>query len=179
ADYHVEMQYEHEQSDRFSFRQPIDCLGETKNGLFRKLARKGSWNQYHLDEARIRQIDLFEEDSMVLELEGWCALTDRDMAEYERALMLIGQDGTAEQLEIFDKLRPDAAEILPEQPHGALCGFVVRIRAQDIQDGEYQVGYLFCPRSGGRSLVQYGERLILESTPELQDRTASIVREKE
>ncbi|MDE6742878.1 MAG: glycosyltransferase [Lachnospiraceae bacterium] len=179
ADYHVEMQYEHEQSDRFSFRQPIDCLGETKNGLFRKLARKGSWNQYHLDEARIRQTDLFEEDSMVLELEGWCALTDRDMAEYERALMLIGQDGMAEQLEIFDKLRPDAAEILSEQPHGALCGFVVRIRVQDIQDGEYQVGYLFCPRSGGRPLVQYGERLILGSTPELQSRTASIVRKKE
>lgn len=179
ADYHVETQYEHEQSDRFSHRQPIDCLEETKNSLFRKLSRKGSWNQYHLDEARIRQTDLFEEDSMVLELEGWCALTDRDMAEYERSLMLIGQDGMAEQLEIFDKLRPDAAETLKEQPHGALCGFVVRIRVQDMQDGEYQVGYLFCPRSGGRPLVQYGEKLILKSTPELKSRTASIVREKE
>lgn len=179
ADYHVEMQYEHEQSDRFSLRQPVDCPGETRNSLFRKLARKGSWNQYHLDEVRIRQADLFEEDSKVLELEGWCALTDRDMAEYERALILIGQDGMAEQLEMFDKLRPDAAETLPEQPHGALCGFVVRIREQDIQDGEYQVGYLFRPRAGGRPLVQYGERLILGSTPELQSRTASIVREKE
>lgn len=179
ADYHVEMQYEHEQSDRFSLRQSIDCLGETKNSLFRRLARKGSWNRYHLDEALIRQADLFEEDSMVLELEGWCALTDRDMAEYERALILIGQDGMAEQLEMFGKLRPDAAETLPEQPHGALCGFVVRVREQDIQDGEYQVGYLFRPRAGGRPLVQYGERLILESTPELQGRTASIVREKE
>lgn len=179
ADYHVETQYEHERSDRFSHRQPIDCFGETKNSLFRKLARKGSWNQYHLDEVRIRQTDLFEEDSMVLELEGWCALTDRDMAEYERSLMLIGQDGMAEQLEIFDKLRPDAAETLKEQPHGALCGFVVRIREQDIQDGEYQVGYLFRPRAGGRPLVQYGEKLILKSTPELQGRIASIVREKE
>lgn len=179
ADYHVEMQYEHEQSDRFSLRQPVACPGETKNSLLRKLARKGSWNQYHLDEARIRQTDLFEEDSKVLELEGWCALTDRDMAEYERTLMLIGQDGMAEQLEMFDKLRPDAAETLSEQPHGALCGFVVRIREQDIQDGEYQVGYLFRHRAGGRPLVQYGERLILGSTPELQSRTASIVREKE
>lgn len=179
ADYHVEIQYEHEQGDRFSLRQPVDCPGETKNSLFRKLARKGSWNQYHLDEARIRQTDLFAEDSRVLELDGWCALTDRDMAEYERALILIGQDGMAEQLEMFDKLRPDAAEILPEQPHGALCGFVVRIRERDIQDGEYQVGYLFRPRAGGRPLVQYGERLILESTSELQGRTASIVREKE
>lgn len=179
ADYHVEMQYEHEQSDRFSHRQLIDCLGETKNSLYRKLARKGSWNQYHLDEARIRQTDLFEEDSTVLELEGWCALTDRDMAEYERALMLIGQDGMAEQLEMLDKLRPDAADTLPGQPHGTLCGFVVRVREQDIQDGEYQVGYLFRPRAGGRPLVQYGERLILGSTPELQGRTVSIVREKE
>ena len=179
ADYHVEMQYEYEQSDRFSLRQPIDCFRETKNSLFRKLARKGSWNQYHLDEARIRQTDLFEEDSMVLELEGWCALTDRDMAEYERSLILIGKDGMAEQLEIFVKLRPDAAETLKEQPHGALCGFVVRIRVQDIRDGEYQVGYLFRPRAGGRPLVQYGEKLILKSTPELKGRTVSIVREKE
>lgn len=179
ADYHIEMQYEYEQSDRFSRRQPIDCPGETKNSLFRTLARKGAWNRYHLDEAHIRQTDLFEEDSMVLELEGWCALTDRDMAKYERAVMLIGQDGMAEQLEIFDKLRPDAAETLPEQPHGALCGFVVRLRAQEIHDGEYQVGYLFRPKAGGRPLVQYGEKLILESTPKLQGRTASIVRKEE
>lgn len=178
ADYHVETQYEYEQSDRFSLRQPIDCLRETKNSLFRKLARKGSWNQYHLDEARIRQTDLFEEDSMVLELEGWCALTDRDMAEYERSLLLIRQDGTAEQLEIFDKLRPDAAETLPEQPHGALCGFVARLGAQELQDGEYRVGYLFRPRAGGRPLVQYGEKLILKSTPELKGRIVSIVRER-
>lgn len=177
ADYHVEMQYEHEQNDRFSHRQPVGCLEETKNSLFRKLARKGAWNRYHLDEARLRQTDLLEEDSTVLELEGWCALTDRDMAEYERALILVGQNGMAEQLEIFDKLRPDAAETLPKQPHGALCGFVVRIRAQEIQDGEYQVGYLFRPRAGGRPLVQYGERLILERTPKWQGRTASIIRE--
>lgn len=179
ADYHVEMQYEYERGDRFSRRQSMERLEETKNGLLRRLARKGPWSQYHLDDARIRQTDLFEEESKVWELEGWCALTDRDMAEYERALMLTGQDGTAERLEILDKLRPDAAKTLPEQPHGALCGFVVRVRAEDLPDGEYQVGYLFYPRAGGRPLVKYGERLILKSEPKRQDRSAFIVREKE
>lgn len=179
ADYHVEVQYEHEQGGRFSRREPAERPGETKNGLLRKLARKGSWNRYHLDEARIRQTDLFDEDSKVFELEGWCALTDRDMAEYERALLLAGQDGAAVRLEMFDKLRPDAAKTLPGQPHGALCGFVVRVGAQELLDGEYQVGYLFYPRAGGRPLVQYGERLILKSAQERQNRTATIVREKE
>lgn len=179
ADYHVEVQYEYEQGGRFSRREPAERPGETKNGLLRKLARKGSWNRYHLDEARIRQTDLFDEDSKVFELEGWCALTDRDMAEYERALLLVGQDGAAVRLEMFDKLRPDAAKTLPGQPHGALCGFVVRVGAQELRDGEYRVGYLFYPRAGGRPLVQYGERLILKSAQALQDRTATIVREKE
>ena len=171
ADYHVEMQYEHEQSDRYSREQPMDCPKETKTSLFRKLAGKGSWNRYHLDEARVRQTDLLREDSKALELEGWCALTDWDMAEYERALMLIGQDGTARRYEMLDKLRPDVAGTLPKQPHGALCGFVVRIRVQDLQAGEYQVGYLYEHRAGKSPLVQYGERLILAGA---SDETVSI-----
>lgn len=179
ADYHVEIQYEYEQGDKFSRSQPIDAFENTKNGLFRKIARKGPWCRYHLDEVRIRQTDLFAEDSKVLELEGWCALTDRDMAEYERALMLVGQDKTAKRVEIFDKLRPDAAQTLPEQPHGALCGFVARLKPQELQDGEYQVGYLFYPRKGGRPLVQYGERFVLKGAPGQQDRTVLIVGEKE
>lgn len=178
ADYHVEIQYEYEQGDRFSRSQPIDAPENTKNGLLRKIARKGPWCLYHLDDVRIRQTDLFVEDSEVLELEGWCALTDRDMAEYERALMLIGQDKTAKRLEIFDKLRPDAAQTLPKQPHGALCGFVARLKPRELQDGEYQVVYLFYPRTGGRPLVQYGERFVLKSAPGRQERTALIVGEK-
>lgn len=178
ADYHVELQYEYERGDTFSRRQPAERFEETKNSLFRRLARKGAWNRYHLDEVRIRQTDVFDEKSRVLELEGWCALTDRDMAEYKRELMLMGQDGMTERLEIFDKLRPDAAHTLPEQAHGALCGFVARLRPQELQDGEYQVGYLYWPRAGGMPLVQYGERLILKSTAGPQTKTASVVRDE-
>ncbi len=178
ADYHVELQYEYERGDTFSRRQPTERLEETKNSLFRRLARKGAWNRYHLDEVRIRQTDVFDEGSRVLELEGWCALTDRDMAEYKREIMLMGQDGMTERLEIFDKLRPDAAHTLPGQAHGALCGFVARLRPQELQDGEYQVGYLFWPRTGGIPLVQYGERLILKSTAGPQTKTASVIRDE-
>lgn len=161
GDYHVEYQYEYECSSRYSKCETIEPIKETPKSIQRRLLRKGPRMLYHMDDVRIRQTDLLDEDSKVLELEGWCALTDKDMTEYHRALLLVGQDNTAWKLEMLDKLRPDTAEILAEQPHGALCGYVVRVKEGVIPSGKYKAGYLFIPKGNGKMLVKYDENMIM------------------
>lgn len=157
GDYHVEYQYAYECGSRYSQCEKTETVKETKKSILRKLLHKGPLMLYHMDDIRIRQTDLPDEDSKVLELEGWCALTDKDMTEYHRALLLVGEDNTAWKLEMLDKLRPDTSEILAGQPHGALCGFVVRVKEGVIPSGEYKVGYLFTPKDGRKDILEYGE----------------------
>ena len=160
GDYHVEYQYEHECGSRYSRCERTESVKETKKSILRRFLRKGPMMFYHMDDVRIRQTDLLDEDSKVLELEGWCALTDKDMTGYHRALLLVEQDGTAWKLEMLDKLRPDTAEILAKQPHGALCGFVVRVKEGVIPRGEYKIGYLYISKENGTTLIEYEENMI-------------------
>lgn len=159
TDYHVEYTYEYEQNDRYSKRTILEGKKHATGNRMRRILRKGPWIQYHLDEVQVRQADLLEETSLLLEIKGWCALTDLDMAEYQRGFLLVGQDGKIFQYEMLAQLRPDAAAILTKQPHGALCGFVVRIRCEEIEAGDYQVGFRFLHKDGGKEIIQYGEIL--------------------
>lgn len=158
GNYHVEFQYEHERKDCFSSFAEILKPKESENGLLRKIFRKSPFCQYSLDAIRKFKSDLFIEDE-IIEIEGWCSLTDQDSILFERRLFLVSDDGSAMEYQMFDKARPDAEAVLSEQKYGHLCGFVVRIRREELPKNEkassYFGGIIFKNKENGRSFVKY------------------------
>ena len=71
------------------------------------------------------------------------------MAARIRFLLLSDSAGNSFEVSLFDKHRSDTDEILAQQEARGLAGFVARIPAEELPDGEYEM-FICLQKKGSR-----------------------------
>lgn len=72
-------------------------------------------------------------------IEGWVYILGVDNARYARHLVLRDEEGHFFRLSLLERYRKDVAEILPDQLHVELAGFVCRIEGTALKQGNYSM----------------------------------------
>ena len=80
--------------------------------------------------------------------------------EFDRKLLLISEEGHAYISELFSKYRPDVKTVLKDQQGADMAGFVARISADDLSDGEYRIGLYFISKKNGKPCVKYTDTFV-------------------
>ncbi len=113
-----------------------------KSSLRRQLkgAKRGSL-RLTVDRAE-PQHKIHREEPDILWIMGWSCLPGADNAAFRREIVLQCRDGSGYLASPADWHRTDVEAILPEEKHVGLAGFVLRLRRDEIQPGEYRVGML-------------------------------------
>ena len=83
-------------------------------------------------------------------IEGWAAPAQKPFYLYERFLLLSDGAGNTYEVSLFDKHRSDTDEILAQQEARGLAGFVARIPAEKLPEGEYELFFCLQKKGGGR-----------------------------
>lgn len=121
-----------------------------KSPLRRQLrkAKRGSL-RLTVDRAEL-QHKIRREEPDILWIMGWSYLPGADNAAFRREIVLQRADGTGYLACPVDWHRTDVEEILPAERHIGLAGFVLRLRKEEIQPGEYRVGMLVTNEAGSQ-----------------------------
>ena len=156
VDYHLGYAYPFEKADVRSETRVITA-GDYSIGLQGRVWRKLGVDLQilqHIDDARRRvRFAPDGEKKEEYQIEGWAAPARKTACLYARFLLLVREDGSGYRISVFDKYRTDTKEILAEQETWELAGFVARIPAYSLADGEYRVLLSFVPKAGGRAFV--------------------------
>ena len=96
---------------------------------------------------------------------GWSYVSGADNAAFERKVILQRTDGAGYLAVPADWHRTDVEEILPQEKHIGLAGFVLRLRREELAQGEYRVGMLaeteaVSETEPGLSFVDWSERTL-------------------
>ena len=78
-----------------------------------------------------KQNKLHQDEPGVLFIEGWCYLLGGENSQFERWVILEGQE-TYVKLKVQDRNRPDVTAILPKEKEIELSGFTCRILKEDL-----------------------------------------------
>lgn len=105
-----------------------------------KKARRGSL-RLTVDRAEL-QHKIHREEPDIFRIMGWNYLPEADNAAFRREIVLQRTDGAGYLVCPEDWHREDVEAILPEEEHVGLAGFVLRLRREEMQTGEYRVGML-------------------------------------
>lgn len=73
---------------------------------------------------------------------GWSYISGADNAAFGRKVILQRTDGAGYLAVPADWHRADVEAILPQEKHIGLAGFVLRLRREELAQGEYKVGML-------------------------------------
>jgi len=96
-------------------------------------------NVEHVQEQK--KLEFTERDDIYW-IEGWSYVLGMDNCRYKRSLLLVGTGNTIYQARIVDRYREDVEEILSQQTHVALAGFVCRIPRGALPGDTYTVSML-------------------------------------
>lgn len=105
-----------------------------------KKAGRGSL-RLTVDRAEL-QHKIHREEPDVFWIMGWSYLPGADNAAFRREIVLQRTDGAGYLARPVDWHRADVEAILPEERHVGLAGFVLRLRREELQPGEYRIGML-------------------------------------
>jgi hypothetical protein len=83
-----------------------------------------------------------------------------DSSRYERSLILTFNDEEILTVPIYTRNRPEVVDILPDESHVGLTGFVVRIKRNDLKRGEYRVGLLYKDQCSRQRLYKECEKVL-------------------
>lgn len=157
ADYNIEYRYPFECPWLLSEVTRTKNLTDTSMPISRKLMRKGPVCQMSIDAMEF--INVTETRSVgaprALSIKGWAAMTERDMCEYDRFLILQDVKGQSVTLKasVFNFYREDVAPVIPMQQYPYLVGFTARIIEKELTPGTYQIGVLFVNKINGTQEV--------------------------
>lgn len=116
---------------------------------FRKQLKRAKRGSLKLTVDRAEpQHKIHREEPDILWIMGWSYLPGADNAAFQRQIVLQRTDGAGYLARPADWHRTDVEQILPEEKHIGLAGFVLRLRKEDIQPGEYRVGMLATNEAG-------------------------------
>ncbi len=112
---------------------------------------------------KVEALELRDQES-TYNISGWAYVLNQDNCRYEMSLLLYEEgSGIWLEAEVSRYWRPDVEQILPDQRHVELSGFLARIRQSELSKGSYQV-YVFmkdlCSRQ--KLLKNTGEVLTAE-----------------
>lgn len=96
---------------------------------------------------------------------GWSYIPGTDNAAFRRKVILQRADGAGYLAVPEDWHRTDVEEILPQEKNIGLAGFVLRLRREELAQGEYRVGMLseteaVSETEPGLSFVAWSERTL-------------------
>lgn len=96
---------------------------------------------------------------------GWSYIPGADNAAFDRKVILQRADGAGYLAVPAEWHRADVEEILPHEKNIGLAGFVLRLRREELAQGEYRVGMLaetvpVGDTEPGMSFVAWSERML-------------------
>lgn len=130
---------------KFSYEDSL-CVQEArfllKSPLKKQLKKAGRGSlRLTVDRAEL-QHKIHREEPDIFWIMGWSYLPGADNAAFRREIVLQRTDGAGYLACPTDWHRADVEAILPEERHIGLAGFVLRLRRDQIQPGEYRIGML-------------------------------------
>lgn len=116
--------------------------------------------QLTVDRAEI-QHKIHGEEPEILWIIGWSYVPGADNAGFKRQVILKRTDQKGYTAVPEDWHREDVEDVLPQECHIGLAGFVLRIKREELDAGEYQVG-MVCKVSGGRhKLIAWSDKTVV------------------
>ena len=91
------------------------------------------------------QHKILADEPDILWIMGWNYIPGADNAAFGRKIILQRTDGAGYLAAPTDWHRADVEAILPHENHVGLAGFVLRLRRDELERGEYRVGMLAEP----------------------------------
>ena len=161
VDYNINSARDFEKKGAVSKVEELSVPAESPMGKLRRKLGLDINPQYCIDSADVYYE--FTDDgsySRQWKIEGWMAPVKQPIWEFERKLLLIGEDGSAYLSELFSKYRPDVKPVLKDQQGADMAGFVARICADDLKDGEYRIGLYFVSKKSGKPFVRYTDTFV-------------------
>lgn len=115
-----------------------------------KKAKRGSL-KLTVDRAEA-QHKIHREEPDILWIMGWSYLPGADNAAFRREIVLQRTDGAGYLATPVDWHRTDVEAILPGERHVGLAGFVLRLRREEVQPGEYRIGMFTVNEAAGEEV---------------------------
>lgn len=111
------------------------------------------------------QHKILADEPDILWIMGWSYIPGTDNAAFGRKVILKRTDGAGYLAVPVDWHRTDVEEILPQEKNIGLAGFVLRLRREELVQGEYQIGMLVEMETAGEteaglSFVAWSERTL-------------------
>lgn len=106
----------------------------------------------------IKQHKIHRDEPDIILIMGWSYLPGEDNALYKRTVILRHQDGTLYGVHPFPWSRPDVEAILPAEKNVALAGFVIRVKKEDLQNGDWEIGMLAESEDGRNRYVTWSDQ---------------------
>lgn len=159
ADYNIEYRYPFECPWMLSKVNKIQRVSDTSMPIARKLMRKGPVCLMNIDQMEFIYVadDVAVDTPRALFIKGWAAMTEKNMCEYDRFIILQNVNNTKAmdiEASVFNFYREDVAGVIPMQQYPALVGFTARILEKELSPGTYQIGCLFVNKlTGSREVV--------------------------
>lgn len=137
---------------KFPHEDPL-CTQEatfTPKSALKKTIKHASQSVLQLTVDRAEpQHKILKEEPDILWIMGWSYIPGADNAAFARKVILQRKDGAGYLAAPADWYRKDVEEILAGERNIGLAGFVLRLRRETLEAGEYRVGMLAVRRSVG------------------------------
>lgn len=106
----------------------------------------------------VKQHRIHRDEPDIMLIMGWSYLPGEDNALYKRTVILRHQDGTMYGAYPSPWSRPDVEAILPAEKNVALAGFVVRIKKEELQSGDWEIGMLAESEDGRNRYMTWSDQ---------------------
>ncbi len=132
----------------------------------RRLVKKAGKGALRLTvDVAAPQHKILADEPDILWVMGWSYIPGTDNAAFRRKVILQRADGAGYLAVPEDWHRTDVEEILPQEKNIGLAGFVLRLRREELAQGEYRVGMLseteaVSETEPGLSFVAWSERTL-------------------
>ncbi len=116
--------------------------------------------QLTVDRAEI-QHKIYAQEADILWIMGWCYVPGADNAVYDKKVILKAEGAEGYMAQPSNQYRRDVEAILQQECNIGLAGFVLRVKKEDLQAGEYRVGMLCADRISGRKVIGWSDKTVV------------------
>ena len=107
-----------------------------------------------IETAKLQDKQEYGEVPRAYHIEGWSYVLNMDNCQYDRQLLLVGDQGKIYAMKVVSRYRRDVKRILTEQKNVDLAGFVCRIPRDQISCGNYRIAMLVKDRCSNQYLYR-------------------------
>lgn len=151
SDYKCNFKFDHEKHLKTTevFVEDARKLAKTiKGGIQLTIDRAGRQQKIHRDEPDI------------IIITGWSYIPGEDNAKYSRNIILQQEDGTCYKAVPAPWSRWDVEAILSMEVNISLAGFVVRIKTEKLQSGNWKIGMIATDKNSKKQFFVWSDKEI-------------------